>query len=248
MAKDGNHLFVRRAAIKQQIARSYVTAQLGVAGQTHGIRKMAEERARKALNIDGVGGVESGPLSAFRTHSRLGVNRKEYLAVLSADMRGSTALAEKHGADSIFTLVQCFVPLLAFIVHELDGEVVGLRGDGLIAAFGFEDKKWYPCVNHAYEAGMAMIQAVQEELIPFLSSQSVPTPKGMGVGVDCGQVTITKIGLGDAVEVTAYGSAVNQAAKKSKLENGVWLSPKANTFLHSEESYGTFYQKRNRLT
>lgn len=247
MARDGNHKYITRTEIRRQIGRSFVVAQMGVSGQTQGVRKLAEARARKALNVDNIGGVGAGPLTSLRTNAPFGVNHKEYVAVLSADMRGSTALAEKHEADDVFVLIQCFIPLLAFIVRELSGEVIGLRGDGLIAAFGIGEPTWPPCVNQAYEAGMIMIQATREELRPFLAGQGYPTPKGMGAGVDCGRVTMTKIGLGEAVEVTAYGSAVNRAAKASKALDALWMSLPANTHLHARETKQLYTQKRSRL-
>jgi class 3 adenylate cyclase len=79
-------------------------------------------------------------------------------------MRGSTVLSERNSSEAMFVLMQCFIPLLAFVANVLDGEVVGLRGDGLIAAFGFGDSKWRPCINRAYEAGAAMIEANRDEL------------------------------------------------------------------------------------
>ncbi len=247
MAKDTDHLTIRRAEIRRQIELSFATAQSEVLVQTQGVKKLAETRLRKALQADQLEGVDHGFVSTLRTQSRLGVNHKEYVSILAADMRGSTALAEAYPADEVFTLIQCFIPLLAFVVKKLNGEVIGLRGDGLIAAFGFDEPKWRPCINRSYEAGMMMIQAVREELNPFLANESIPTPRGMGVGVDCGNVTVTKIGLGDAVEVTAYGSAVNQAAKKSKFLNQLWMSTEANTHLHGERIENIFTPKFSRL-
>jgi class 3 adenylate cyclase len=187
-------------------------------------------------------------VSNLRATSHIGLNRKEYLAILAADMRGSSALAEANTADDMFVLIQCFIPLLAFIVRELGGEVVGLRGDGLIAAFGVTEKVWRPCINVAYEAGMIMVEATRDELNPFLLAKKIPMPQGIGVGVDCGKVTITKIGLGDAIEVTAYGTSVNQAAKKSNLVNQLWLSSPANKHLHKAERQQVFTQAHKRLT
>lgn len=95
---------------------------------------------------------------------------------------------------------------------------------------------------------MIMIEATRDELNPFLDGRQIPTPQGIGVGVDCGKVTITKIGLGDAIEVTAYGTSVNKAAKRSKLVNQLWLSSSANLYLHNSEGSGVFTQEYNRLT
>jgi len=246
VASKDDKLILRRKDIRQQIAQSFATAMNGVAAQTGGSIKLAESRLRQALHRDHA--PRAGLVSDLRNKSRIGVNHKEDLAILAVDMRGSTALAEKHKADKVFVLMQCFIPLMAFIVQALDGEVVGLRGDGLIAAFGFAEKTWRPCLNRAYEAGAIMIEVNGVELAPFLIERNFPAATAIGAGVDCGRrVTITKIGLGDAIEVTAYGAAVNTAAKKSKLVNTLWLSATANSWLHDEEGDGTFTPKRTRL-
>jgi class 3 adenylate cyclase len=245
VASLGDTCFLSRKEVREQIAQSFATARQGVASQTSGMIKLAESRLRGALH--GERAPRGGLVSDLRARSRIGVNHKESLAVLAVDMRGSTALAEENEPDKMFIVMQCFIPLLAFVVQKLGGEVVGLRGDGLLAAFGFGDLAWRPCVNHAYEAGAIMIEAHRDELGPFLKAKSLPTARGIGVGVDCGRTTITKIGLGDAIEVTAYGSSVNEASKGSKLINKVWLSSNANRHLHDEDEEGTFTPKRTRL-
>jgi class 3 adenylate cyclase len=246
MASRDRKLYLRRAAVKEQIARSFHTATTGVFAQTSGTTKLAAEGRLRAI-VEGVDAKKAGVVSDLRAKSRIGVNHKEQVAVLSIDMRGSTALAMEHTADEMFVVVQCLLPLMAFVAKALDGEVVGLRGDGLIAAFGFGEDKWAPCVNRAYEAGMIMIEAHRDELVPFLDRHKYPTAKGVGVGVASGRVTVTKIGLGDAIEVTAYGSAVNSAAKHSKLVNQLWLSSSANGHLHGSEEEETFTPGCKRL-
>jgi class 3 adenylate cyclase len=167
-----------RRDIRQQIVRSFATATQGVAGQTVGTTKLAEARLRATLRGDGA--PHAGLVSDLRAKSRIGVNHKEDVAVIGVDMRGSTKLAEEHKPDEVFVLMQCFIPLLAFVVQALDGEVIGLRGDGLVAAFGFAEDKWRPCINRAYEAGAIMVEATRDELGPFLIE--LPGPEGHRCG------------------------------------------------------------------
>ena len=164
MASNGDKLVLRRKDVREQIARSFATALNGVAAQTGGMIKLAESRLRQAMHGDRA--PRAGLVSDLRSKSRIGLNHKEDLAILAVDMRGSTALAEKHKADKVFVLMQCFIPLMAFIVQALDGEVSDSVVTVLIAAFGFTEKTWRPCLNRAYEAGGLMIQANGEELAP----------------------------------------------------------------------------------
>ncbi|MBX3218196.1 MAG: hypothetical protein KF850_39690 [Labilithrix sp.] len=163
-------------------------------------------------------------------------------------MRGSTKLAAAEKPEKMFVLMQCFIPLLGFITSSFNGEIVGLRGDGLIAAFGFGEGDWKTFINRAYEAGMVMIEASRDVLGPFLVREGVVAPNAVGVSIDGGQVTMTKIGFGDSVEVTAYGDAVNQAAKSCKGTNALSLSATINGRLHGVTAAETFAQKTSRLT
>ncbi len=238
MAKRGSTLYLERQKVRDQILRSYRLARAGLVAQTVGPTKLAArndalQELRKAQVI---------------RPSKIGANHKEHIAILVADMRGSTQLAKDYEAEEIFILMQCLIPLLAFVASSCDGEVVGLRGDGVIAAFGFGETTWRQFVNRAYEAGMMMIEATRDILAPFLVGEKLVPPNAVGLSVDGGSVTITKIGFGDAVEVTAYGDAVNQAAKSCKGSDSLFLSAHMNSHLHDEACSNTFTPRRTRLS
>ena len=57
------------------------------------------------------------------------------------------------------------------------------------------------------------MEAVDEAVSPALVEKGVPGDLRIGVGIEAGRVVITRIGLNHAYETTAYGSAVNHAAK-----------------------------------
>ena len=238
MAQQGSTLYLERQKVRDQILRSYRLARVGLLAQTAGPTKLA---ARNDA-------LQEAQKAQFVRPSRIGANHKEHVAILVADMRGSTQLAKDYEAEDIFILMQCLIPLLAFVASSCNGEVVGLRGDGVIAAFGFGESKWRDFVNRAYEAGMMMIEATRDILAPFLIGEEFVPPNAVGVSIDGGSVTMTKIGFGDAVEVTAYGDAVNQAAKSCKGSDSLFLSATMNRHLHDETSSNTFTPRRTRLS
>lgn len=221
MTKPSDHIlagldykYMKKSELEAQIKQFASVAKAGLRAKTQGIMKLAEAELRKSLDD-------------FREHSEMGIYHKEQLAVLSVDIRGSSRLAIDQAPESVFFAIQCFLPLMAHIVVQASGEIISLRGDGLIAGFGFGIKHWEPCINDAYECGMLMILATRDILNPMLAHYGIPVQLSVGVGIDCGKIVVTKIGLGKASEITAYGEAVNTAAKNSKGTNNVWLS--ANT-------------------
>lgn len=95
---------------------------------------------------------------------------------------------------------------------------------------------------------MMMIEATRDVLAPFLIAQGLIPPNAVGISIDGGDVTMTKIGFDDAVEVTAYGDAVNQAAKSCKGSDNLFVSSKMNRHLHEKSEENTFTPRRTRLS
>jgi class 3 adenylate cyclase len=150
---------------------------------------------------------------------------KAWATVLSVDIRGSTKRAMEVGAEATFITMHVYMRTMIRLVAKARGIVVGLRGDGLLAAFG---RKAYDGDNltltaeesdkallAATSCGDAMVKAVVKLINPALLNRDVPGDLRIGVGIECGQMVITKIGLLDAHDVTGYGHCVNRAAKIS---------------------------------
>src|SRR5260370_41414082 len=75
------------SALQTKINQFAKLATEGINAKTHGMMKIAEAELRKALDD-------------FRAKSKLGVYHKEWIAVLSVDIRGSSKLAKDHSADN----------------------------------------------------------------------------------------------------------------------------------------------------
>ncbi|AUX35791.1 uncharacterized protein SOCE836_079900 [Sorangium cellulosum] len=154
--------------------------------------------------------------------------------VLFVDMRSSTRRAYELGAAKTYITMHSLLPALAHIVAEQNGYIVGFRGDGLFAVFGI-DSNGNPsigakAVGTACQAGCYMVEAVEAAVNPILEAFDIPGDVAVGVGVDAGEIVITKIGLQGMWEITAYGDAVNRAAKLcSKGSGQVIVSTEAQT-------------------
>ena len=129
--------------------------------------------------------------------------------------------------------MHALLPAMAFLVTDAGGYIVGFRGDGLFGAFGINEYATNPdrtdrgdSVQGAAICGQRMIEAVSEVVGPLLDQFDLPGDLRIGVGIDCGEVVITRIGLDEAHEVTAYGEAVNMASKLcDKADGAVVISP-----------------------
>lgn len=159
-----------------------------------------------------------------------------WAAILAVDMRKSSRIATEHGAEATYVLMHTYLPTMAYLVEKAGGKVVGLRGDGLFAAFGVTElvntgtevtpEAATEAVRGAVRCGKAMIEAMEDAVSPVMRNGGLIADLKIGVGIDVGNVVITRIGLESASEVTAYGAPVNHACKKfaSKASNQIRVS------------------------
>jgi adenylate cyclase len=175
-----------------------------------------------------------------------GYGAQAWAVILFVDLRNSSRRAEQFGVKATYLTMQAYLPTMAWVVEKMRGHLVGYRGDGLFAAFGLDKTGRNPVklehgeeIRRAVLCAKAMLEAVDDAVVPELAEFDVPGDLRIGVGIDASQVVVTRIGLLRAYEVTAYGLAVNNAAHGSNVGNGeVMITPRARR-LYPTSSGGT---------
>jgi adenylate cyclase len=126
------------------------------------------------------------------------------VSLLFADVRGSTALAERTPAQEFSQLMARFYGTAAKVVDKWDGIVDKFVGDEVVALFipGFAGD------DHAAKA-IAAGRALLEETGNDHGEPWIP----IGVGVHTGVAYVGKVGEGDACDFTALGDPVNTASR-----------------------------------
>lgn len=124
--------------------------------------------------------------------------------MLFADIRGSTALAERMSAAEFHGLLDRFYSIAAQAVFEHDGVVDKFVGDELVALF-FRMAGDRPAAQ-AVDAALTLLRRTGHA-----------DPDGpwvpVGAGVHTGVAWFGAVGDGTHVELTAVGDAVNVAAR-----------------------------------
>lgn len=136
--------------------------------------------------------------------------RERELAVLFADLRGFTRMAEnKLPYDVVFFLNRYF-ETVGTAITRAGGITNQFTGDGVMALFGIDDGPAVGC-RQALAAARAMVEGVAA-----LSAElagDLPAPLRIGIGVHVGTAVVGRMGWGQSFYLTAVGDTVHVAAR-----------------------------------
>jgi class 3 adenylate cyclase len=153
---------------------------------------------------------------------------RRWATVILADVKGSTALAEKVDVEAWVEIMNRVFQILGDEIYAYDGQIDQFRGDGLVAFFGVpvahEDD-----AERAVLAALAMQDAVQGYAAELSDQEGIELL--LRVGVNTGEVIAAQVGDSRRhSEDTAMGRAIALAARmESAAEPG--------TVLVSEQTY-----------
>jgi class 3 adenylate cyclase len=135
-------------------------------------------------------------------------------ALLSADLRGFTALSEATEPAVMIAALDAWFDRVAGAVHAFGGEVLKFIGDGVLAIFPVTGAPAEACeaalrAVAAARAGMAHLDAVRQ-------AQGLP-PLPFGAALHLGEILWGNIGAADRLDFTAIGPAVNLVSRLEGL-------------------------------
>ncbi len=176
---------------------------------------------RLACQTRPTGDVEVLPLLPAHASPRDAQPRPGYLqgqereiAVLFADLRGFTSLAEHKLPYDVVFLLNRYFRGMATAVEGAGGQVDKFIGDGVMALFGLEGERESAC-RQALAAARAMALELAE--MNRQLAHDLPTPLRLGIGIHVGAAIVGEMGAGKVVSVTAIGDTVNTASRLETL-------------------------------
>ena len=136
------------------------------------------------------------------------------IAILFADIRGFTALAEgRLPYDVVFVLNRYFAAM-GRAIEQAGGRVDKFIGDGVMALFGIEARRRGGLPRGAGR-GAADVAAARRAQ-PSLRAE-LDEPLRIGIGIHAGPAIVGEMGYGNAAAITAIGDAVNTASRLETL-------------------------------
>jgi class 3 adenylate cyclase/tetratricopeptide (TPR) repeat protein len=140
---------------------------------------------------------------------------KRQVTIMFVDMKGFTPLTEILGPEETFSLMDQVYEIMIHKVHDYEGTVNELRGDGILALFGapiaLEDGP-----QRAIRASLAM----HREMVKFsgkVKAQRGIPPILVRIGINTGPVVVGTLGNDLRVQFTAVGDTINMAARMEQL-------------------------------
>jgi ABC-type oligopeptide transport system substrate-binding subunit/class 3 adenylate cyclase len=136
---------------------------------------------------------------------------RRLVTILFADIKGSTAMAEKLDPEEVMEVMDGGFDALIGPIMRYEGTVARLMGDGVLAFFGaplaHEDD-----AERACRAALEIVEGAQGYGAELEEEQGI-SGFGVRVGINTGLVAVGEVGTDLRVEYTAMGDAINLAAR-----------------------------------
>lgn len=137
---------------------------------------------------------------------------RKQVTVMFCDMEGFTTIVEELGPEDAYSIMDQVYEILIHKVHDYEGTVNEMTGDGIMALFGAPI-----ALEDAPQRAIRSAHAIHREMIRFCDKikqekEDAPAIK-MRIGIHTGPVVVGTLGNDLRVEFKAVGDTVNLASR-----------------------------------
>jgi len=137
---------------------------------------------------------------------------RKQVTVMFCDMEGFTPMSELLGIEEAYSVIDQVYEILIHKVHDYEGTVNEMTGDGIMALFGAPI-----ALEDASQRAIRSSLAIHREMAKFSDKlkrekKEIP-PVKMRIGIHSGAVVVGTVGNDLRVEFKAVGDTVNLAAR-----------------------------------
>ena len=141
---------------------------------------------------------------------------RKQVTVLFADMEGFTGLLELLGIEDAYTIMDKVYEILIRKVHDFEGVVNEMTGDGIMALFGAPI-----ALEDAPQKAIRTAYSIHKEMAKFSERMKRKQEKAvfikMRIGIHTGPVVVGTLGNDLRLEFKAVGDTVNLASRMEGL-------------------------------
>jgi class 3 adenylate cyclase/tetratricopeptide (TPR) repeat protein len=158
---------------------------------------------------------------------------RKQVTVMFCDMEGFTQLSEKLGPEEIYNTMDQVYEILIHKVHDYEGTVNELTGDGIMALFGapiaLEDAP-----QRAIRSSLSIHREIAKYNNELNNGRDHVPPIRMRIGINSGPVVVGTLGNDLRVDFKAVGDTVNLASRMEGLAEPGTTYITGNTFQLTE--------------
>jgi adenylate cyclase len=152
--------------------------------------------------------------------------QRKMMTVVFSDIRNFTSFTENLEPEELFPLMDKYLSEMTKIIHEYDGTLNKIIGDGLLVFYGDP----IPMTDHAQRA-VKMAIDMQKKVVELRDDWlEYGHDFGVGIGINTGYMTVGNIGSDIHKDYTVIGNQVNVASRLESLA-------KAGQILVSQRTY-----------
>ena len=140
--------------------------------------------------------------------------REQEIAVLFADLRGFTSVAERKLPYDVVYLLNRYFEAVGGAVRDAGGLANQFTGDGVMALFGVDTTPQEGC-RAALRGAASMIASL--ETLNHDLAVDLAEPLRIGIGIHAGPTVVGRMGFAEAAYLTAVGDTVHVAARLEEL-------------------------------
>jgi class 3 adenylate cyclase/tetratricopeptide (TPR) repeat protein len=133
---------------------------------------------------------------------------RKQVTVMFCDMEGFTPLVEKLGSEKAYSVMDEIYEILIHKVHDFEGTVNEMTGDGIMALFGAPI-----ALEDAPQRALRSALSIHREIGKFNEQKREIKPIKMRIGIHTGPVVVGTLGNDLRVEFKAVGDTVNLASR-----------------------------------
>jgi adenylate cyclase len=152
--------------------------------------------------------------------------QRKMMTVVFSDIRNFTSFTENLEPEELFPLMDKYLSEMTKIIHQYDGTLNKIIGDGLLVFYGDP----IPINDHAQRA-VRMAIDMQKKVVELRDEWlEYGHDFGVGIGINTGYMTVGNIGSDIHKDYTVIGNQVNVASRLESLA-------KAGQILVSQRTY-----------